>query len=209
MPGQDRSGQSGEHSNGHPPVAISPVLRHNAQAPQGGSRSVTKVLHQKSHPYLGQGKKASHQKSKISFGTFVGHLLCTKQIPSSVAKHMAQNVWRPGVMARLDMSTRRWFDYCCFAKKSVTGFNLNQCLEFLHHGVSVWKLTYYLLRACKEFLFNVSQFLMSPLTVSDKECIKQFLRGGVQHQPASPSMTTLGDLECGRGLRLPHQGRGQ
>ena len=65
----------------------------------------------------------------------------------------------------------------------MTGFNLNQCLEFLHHGVTVWNLTYYSLWACKEFLFNVSRFITSPLTASDKECIKQFLRGVFNTNP--------------------------
>ena len=111
------------------------------------------------------------------------HLLRTKQISCAVAKHIAKNAWCLGVMAQLDTSTCQWFDYCRSAKKSVTGFNLNQCLEFLHHGVTVWNLTYYSLRACKEFLFNVSQFITSPLTASDKECIKQFLRGVFNTNP--------------------------
>ena len=183
MPGQNRSRRSREHSNGCSPVAISTLLCDNAQAPEKGPSSVTQNVHQKSDPSLEQRKKTPREKSKINFGTFVGHLLHTKQISHTVAKHIAQNAWHLGVMARLDMSTCRWFDYCRSAKKSVIGFNLNQCLEFLHPGVTVWNLMYYLLRACKEFLFNVSRFITSPFTASDKECIKQFLRGVFNTNP--------------------------
>ena len=78
------------------------MLRHLKEAPVLLPKYCTRNL---TLPW-DREKKASHQKSKISFGTFVRHLLCTKQIPCSVAKHIAQNAWHLGVMARLDTSTR-------------------------------------------------------------------------------------------------------
>ena len=53
------------------------------------------------------------------------------------------------------------------------------CVNELH-------LTFYAIRASKEFLFAVSRLLIKPFSESDKECITKYIRGVFNRRPLIP-----------------------
>ena len=73
---------------------------------------------------MGSRKEASSEGSEVGFSTFVHHLLCTKKVPTKVAKYIAKNSWNKGVIAKMNTATKWWIKFCKVEKKSVIGFSL-------------------------------------------------------------------------------------
>ena len=108
-----------------------------------------------------------------------------------MAQRIANSAWNPGVLCKLNAATRRWLAFCKKHKKPVVNFELEQCLEFLHFLHSDLKLTYYPMRAAKEFLSAVSKFLRDPLTQSDRECIAKYVKSIFNRNPPIPKRPRL------------------
>ena len=97
----------------------------------------------------------------------------------------------PGVLCKLNAATCRWLAFCKKYKKSVVTFDLEQCLEFLDFLHLDLKLTYYPMRAAKEFLSAVSKFLKDPLSQSDCECIAKYIKSIFNQNPPIPKRPHL------------------
>ena len=64
-------------------------------------------------------------------------------------------------------------------------------MEFLDFLYTELKLTYYPMRAAKEFLFAVPQFLTEPLSQSDRECIAKYVKSIFNQDPPIPKRPHL------------------
>ena len=108
-----------------------------------------------------------------------------------MAQRIANSAWNPGVLCKLNAATRHWLAFCKKHKKPVVKFELEQCLEFLDFLNSDLKLTYYPMRAAKDFLSAVSKFLRDPLTQSDRECIAKYVKNIFNRNPPIPKRPRL------------------
>ena len=135
---------------------------------------------------MGSREKTSGEGSQVGFSTFVHHLLCTKKVPTKVAKYIAKNSWNKGVIAKMNTATRRWVDFCKIEKRPAVGFSLRQSLAYLDYCVNDLHLTFYAIRASKEFLFAVSRLLIKLFSESDKECITKYIQGVFNKRPPIP-----------------------
>ena len=141
------------------------------------------------------------------------HLLRAKKVPTKVAKYIAKNSWNKGVIAKMNTATKRWIEFCKIEKRAVVGFLLHQSLAYLDYCVNELNLTFYAVRACKEFLFAVSRLLIKPFSDSDKECITKYIRGVFNKRPPIPcrnrmliwNVNTVLDYlaEAGDNLQVP------
>ena len=141
---------------------------------------------QSTFPPLGPVKTVPHKKPQIGFTTFVCYLLCAKQVPQGVAKYIVSHSWKESSIIKLNTVTRHWVAYCRENKKKLVNFTGLQCLDFLYHCMEKLNLSFYAMRATREFLVNISKLLTKPLSNSDMECMSKFIRGLFNARPPVP-----------------------
>ena len=90
------------------------------------------------------------------------------------------------MIAKMNTATRRWIDFCKIEKRPVVSFSLRQSLAYLDYCVNDLHLTFYAIRASKEFLFAVLRLLIKPFSESDKECITKYIQGVFNKRPPIP-----------------------
>ena len=157
------------------------MLQHLKAPPRDSGQS-----RQPTFPPLGPVKMVPRKKSQIGFTTFVRYLLRAKQVPQGVAKYIVSNSWKESTIIKLNTATRRWVAYCRENEKKLVNFTGRQCLDFLYHCVEKLNLSFYAMRATKEFLVTISKLLTKPLSSSDLECMSKFIRGVFNARPPVP-----------------------
>ena len=62
----------------------------------------------------------------------------------------------------------------------------DRVFPYLDYCVNELHLTFYAIRASKEFLFAISRLLVKPFSDSDKECIAKYIQGVFNKRPLIP-----------------------
>ena len=165
-------------------MAVGNVFCNDVTTPQSAPRDSGRSR-QSTFPPLGPVKMVPRKKPQIGFTTFVRYLLRAKQVPQGVAKYIVSHSWKESTIIKLNTATRRWVAYCRENKKKLVNFTGRQCLDFLYHCVEKLNLSFYAMRATKEFLVNISKLLTKPLSIS-MECMSKFIRGVFNARPPVP-----------------------
>ena len=163
------------------------LLQDHAETSQGQTCAVAPRHSKVTVSPMGSKHKMQNKKASPAFTALVCHLLRAKR----VAQHIANSTWNPGVLWKLNATTHRWLAFCRKYKKSVVSFKVEQCMEFLDFLYTELKLTYYPMRARKEFLFAVSQFCIEPLSQWDREFIAKYVKSIFNQDPPIPQRPCL------------------
>ena len=175
MPRKVGHRQGQRSGTGGSSMAHGSLLRNNAETFKKAASGSPTTGRLKTVPAMGSRKETSSEGSQVGFSTFVHHLLCAKKVPTKVAKYIAKNSWNKGVITKMNTATRWWIEFCKVERKPVIGFSLRQSLAYLDCCVNELHLTFYAIRASKEFLFAVSRLLIKPFPDLDKECITKYI----------------------------------